>query len=153
MASGLFQIYVRNVKRREVTLLVRSIHPDSGDVPASATFGLMLLSDPITHATSAEFTRFKQISKSPLARESKDFGAHWVKANARVYIESVVYHRNAWSKGPAKVYKPGSIWARERQVTITVTDPAWLEHVKSPMKWETTAYDAGPGDDRTLAGG
>ena len=116
--SALFHVRVRSVNQARVTFDVTSVHPDSGPVPKSATFALMLLSDPLRRASG----------KAALAQEIDDksiLDARWLDQNARAFISTTS------KKGKAFV--------------VCATDAAWVSHIKPGTHWDTAAYDAGPG--------
>lgn len=126
--SELFAVTVEAVSEESARLAVRSVHPDSGPVAPTATFALMLMYDPIMSSGYYAFRDHAHLESSALARamDREDYlDADWVKANARAFVAK------------AKVVK-GTL-------EIWPTHPAWIEHLRKGMAWETAAYDAGPG--------
>ncbi|MGE6763391.1 hypothetical protein ACQKGO_35605 [Corallococcus interemptor] len=104
------------------------MHPDAAKPAPHAVFALMLMYDPIEKAKELEFSKYRHLEDSALAREvkaDKGLTGAWLDANARAFV--------------SKVTRSGSF------VDIHVTHPAWVEHLRKRMTWRTTAYDAGPG--------
>ncbi len=126
--SELFSVSVAAVDANQAKLAVRSIHPDSGPPAGTATFALMLVFDPIASAQYSEFAKFHHLESSPLAEEmdlQNYLDPSWITANARAFVKS------------AKVAKG--------VLTVVPTHPAWISHLRKGMRWETAAYDGGPG--------
>jgi len=118
--SDLFRVRLQSIE--PLVFIVQSVHPDSGPVPDTPTFAFMLLLDPIADR------RHRGIEFSPLALEvdlDKSGDENWIRANARAFVK--------------RVSRKGS------KVVIETTHPAWRAHLKPGMKWDTAAYDAGPG--------
>jgi hypothetical protein len=126
--STLFAVRVLEVSTKAARLEVTSIHPDSGRPAPRAVFALMLIYDPILNAGYREFRRYEHLEDSALAQamDQRDSLDHaWLQANARAFVDEVTVS--------------GSV------VEIVPTHPGWTEHLRKGMKWETAAYDGGPG--------
>jgi hypothetical protein len=126
--SDLFSVRVLSVKPKAVRLSVRRVHPDAEQPAPHAVFALMLMFDPIEKSKDPEFTKYRHLEDSALAREVRahnGFTDAWVNANAQAFV--------------AKVKRSGSF------LDIQLTHPAWGEHLRERMMWRTTAYDMGPG--------
>jgi hypothetical protein len=119
-ASELFSVEVTEVGERSVKLAVRSVHPDSGPVAATATFALRLLYDPISQSDEP--------TTSALAEAMDDnsfLDERWILRNARAFV--------------ARVQASGET------LEVWPTHTAWIGHLRKGMSWDTAAYDTGPG--------
>ena len=127
--SEMFSVSVTAVGKT-AKLAVVSVHPDSGPPTSEATFALQLIFDPIMSSGYSAFKKYKHLEASPLA-QVMDFDSYldpnWVRANARAFIA-----KGKVTKGVLEVWP---------------THPAWIEHLRKGMSWETAAYSNGPGDD------
>ena len=127
--SALFHVRVAAVSAGSATLQVRSIHPDSGPPSAMATFALMLLYDPIINSGYSDFRKYNHLEASALARamDRQDYlRSSWIRQNARAFVARAKVTQGALE-----------IWP---------THPAWIEHLRKGMAWETAAYSDGPGE-------
>ncbi|NPC78541.1 hypothetical protein HPC49_09825 [Pyxidicoccus fallax] len=116
------------MKPKAVRLSVTRVHPDAERPAPHAVFALMLMYDPIEKSKDPEFSKYRHLEDSALAREVRahnGFTDAWVNANAQAFV--------------AKVKRSGSF------LDIQLTHPAWGEHLRNRMTWRTTAYDMGPG--------
>ncbi len=127
--SELFAVRVVEVSPGSAKLAVRSVHPDSGPPAPTATFALQLIYDPILNAAYSDFKAFRHLQTAPLA-SVMDVEAYldpdWMRKNARAFVAKAKV-----SKGVLEVWP---------------THPAWLEHLRKGMSWDTAAYDIGPGE-------
>ncbi|MDC0710407.1 hypothetical protein POL68_18160 [Stigmatella sp. ncwal1] len=127
--SDLFAVRVLAVTSKAVRLSVTRVHPDAERPAPHAVFALMLMYDPIEKSTDPEFSKYRHLKDSALAREVRahnGFTVMWVNANAQALV--------------AKVKRSGTSF-----LDIHLTHPAWGEHLRKGMSWRTTAYDMGPG--------
>ena len=127
--SELFAVRVVEVSPGSAKLAVRSVHPDSGPPAPTATFALQLIYDPILNSGYSDFKAFRHLQAAPLA-SAMDVEAYldpdWMRKNARGFVAKAKV-----SKGVLEVWP---------------THPAWIEHLRKGMSWETAAYDIGPGE-------
>lgn len=127
--SELFAVRVVEVSPGSAKLAVRSVHPDSGPPAPTATFALQLVYDPILNSAYSDFKAFRHLQTAPLA-SAMDVEAYldsdWMRKNARAFVAKARV-----SKGVLEVWP---------------THPAWIEHLRKGMSWETAAYDIGPGE-------
>jgi hypothetical protein len=126
--SELFAVKVTDVTATSASLEVDSVHPDSGPPAATATFALMLLYDPIINSGYSAFRRYTHLESSPLAQamdRDNYLDSRWVPANARAFVA-----RAKVSRGTLQIWP---------------THPAWIEHLRPGMTWNTAAYNGGPG--------
>ncbi len=126
--SEMFAVRVLDVSKQVVRLKVTSVHPDSAPPAPRAVFALMLMYDPISESDSRAFAKHRHLEGSPLARamDQRDYlDGTWLKENAQAFV--------------AKATVSGSV------LEIQPTHPAWIEHLRKGMAWETAAYDGGPG--------
>jgi hypothetical protein len=127
--SDLFAVSVKAVSKKSAKLAVESVHPDSGPVQATSTFALMLVYDPIGMSGYSEMEAYHHLETAPLAAEmDRDnyVDSKWLIKNANAFIAKTTV-----TKGVLEVWP---------------THPAWIEHLRVGMAWETTAYSNGPGD-------
>ncbi len=127
--SELFAVRIVEVSPGSAKLAVRSVHPDSGPPAPTATFALQLVYDPILNSAYSDFKAFRHLQTAPLA-SAMDVEAYlnsdWMRKNARAFVAKAKV-----SKGVLEVWP---------------THPAWIEHLRKGMSWETAAYDIGPGE-------
>lgn len=113
--ANLFKVKVQELQPKEVILEITSIHPDSGNVPESIGFGLMLLYD----ASNDENEIRKSVDLELLLDET------WMSNYAKGYIKSIQLISQNGLDGV---------------VRVQVTHPSWLRHLVSINEWETTAF-------------
>jgi hypothetical protein len=127
--SELFAVSVEAVSKTSAKLAVKSVHPDSGPPRATSTFALMLVYDPIALSGYSEMEAYHHLETSPLAAEMDGdnyLDPTWLKKNANAFIAKTTV-----TKGVLQVWP---------------THPAWIEHLRVGMAWETPAFSNGPGE-------
>ncbi|MFT3712365.1 MAG: hypothetical protein QM817_32360 [Archangium sp.] len=113
MGSDLFSVRVLKKSENTATLEVKSIHPGALAAPRDAGFALMVLHDGASRT-------------DPLAREigsSELLDAQWQQRHVKNFISTV--------KGRK---------AKTLELTVTVTDPAWLRHATRGKRWASRAF-------------
>ena len=127
--SELFACRVTAVSKTSAKIAVRSVHPDSGPPQPNATFALMIVYDPIMSSAYSDMREYTHLEGSPLAQEmDRDnyLDPAWIRENARAFVAKAKV-----SKGVLEVWP---------------THPAWIEHLRTGMAWDTAAYSNGEGD-------
>lgn len=123
--SSLYEVGVIKRQESKIKISVQVIHPDSNYITDSPGFALMLLYHNVNN-------------DSPIKKEvdfDDTLDEVWMKKNAYAFIKSVDLKMNNPNK---KGWKKGVL-------DITVTHPAWLEHLKDIDHWDSAAFD--PTDD------
>jgi hypothetical protein len=151
MGAELFSVSVEEVSGSTCVLRVTAIHPDAGPPNASFVFVFCLIVDP---CIGFEFNSDESVQRSPLAREvSLDdyLDSELLKSNARGFVARVeVVSRDAGSPPPSDRSAWRSYWREgDRpavQLRVTATDPAWLAHLRTGMRYATAAWQDEPGD-------
>jgi hypothetical protein len=126
--SELFAVRVLDVTKESARLQVTSVHPDSGPPAPRAVFALMLMYDPIINSGYSDFSKYRHLEASPLAQamdRDNYLDSPWLKQHARGFVAKAKV-----SKGVLEIWP---------------THPAWIEHLRKGMTWDTAAYDGGPG--------
>jgi len=116
MGSDLYRVKVISNKATTAVFDVKVIHPDVSTIPADRSFALMLLREAADDSALArEVTTDDMIDKA------------WVKKYASGFIQSVDLSTSGKS-------------TKRGRLTITVFEPAWLDHVKPGESFDTSAF-------------
>lgn len=120
--AELYAVEVLTKREREVILEVRMAHPDAPPPSADPGSALMMLYEPATPGSV-----LRNEIKSDSYSDSK-----WLMKNTRGYVAdvAVVSRKKAAGKKRASA-----------QLSIKVTNPAWLEHLAVGQSWASTAFD------------
>lgn len=119
--SSLYEVVVIQRQESKIQINVEVIHPDSNYINDSPGFALMLLYHNVNN-------------NSPIKKEvdfDDTLDEVWMKENAYAFIESV----------DLKMDKPNKKGWKKGILDITVTHPAWLEHLKDINYWDSAAFD------------
>lgn len=119
--SSLYEVGVIQRQESKIQISVQVIHPDSNYINASPGFALMLL--------------YRNVNNDSPIKKEVDFDdtldESWMRENARAFIQSV----------DLKMGKPNKRGWKNGVLDITVTHPAWLEHLKDMNYWDSAAFD------------
>lgn len=119
--SSLYEVGVIQRQESKIQISVQVIHPDSNYINASPGFALMLL--------------YRNVNNDSPIKKEVDFDdtldESWMRENARAFIQSV----------DLKMGKPNKRGWKNGVLDITVTHPAWLEHLKDMNHWDSAAFD------------
>lgn len=143
--SELYSVTVRKVDGANVSFRVTVVHPDAGPVPDDAFFALQVVYDPIDPYNHGKDPK---VGGCALAQEMdlNDYlSPPWVRANALGFVASVrvVDGKN---HPPPSYDDDGyeAFWERgetsRATLHVTMTHPAWAEHLRPGMSWSTAAY-------------
>jgi hypothetical protein len=129
VGSDLYTVKVIEKHDRTVTLRVEVINPDQDELSENLSFALMVLREGTDGHPGA-----------PLAMEVSFYDTldeDWLQLYTRGFIES---SRSVTEPGTA-----GSELERDwtkGSLTITVTDPAWIEHLQPGTEFASRAFEA-----------
>jgi hypothetical protein len=88
----------------------------------------MLIYDPMWKSRFSDFAQYPHVPQCALAQamDQDDYlNPDWLNKNARAFISKVTKTKDA--------------------LEIEPTHPAWIEHLRVGMSWDTAAYVGGPG--------
>lgn len=116
MGSDLYRVKVVSKKAATAVFDVKVIHPDISTIPEDRSFALMLL---------REAAKDSLLAREVAAADKTD--KTWLKKYASGFIPSVALRFTGKS-------------AKRGRLTVTVSDPAWIDHVKPGESFDTAAF-------------
>jgi hypothetical protein len=129
VGSDLYEVEVLEKQDRTVTLRLEVIHPDSNYLSDNLGFALMILLEVVEREAGA-----------PLAAEVSFDDAldpGWLECYARGFIEDARFSVESGSVAA----ESSQDWIRGR-LTVAVTDPAWIAHLRPGAQFDSRAFDA-----------
>lgn len=147
MGTALFNVKVLGKEEKSVVLGLRIISAEQPDFYRTKSFALMLLYDPIVREETPD---------APLGREfafEDTLDPGWVNANVDKYIAKARLSEKQNVPVKADLGKMSGkqrrdFWKSDEAPTakfeIKVTSPEWIEHLKSGMRWDSSAIDVTP---------
>jgi predicted DNA-binding WGR domain protein len=134
--SDLYDVRAVSRSNKDLVLEVKVVHPDAMDISADRSFALMMLRDTVEDT-------------DPLAREvslNDSMDKDWLKKYAAGFI-SAVRVTGVKDAPPAAARKDSHhrYWDEPKnwmsgQLYVTVTDPAWIAHIKPGATWSSAAF-------------
>lgn len=128
MGSDLYSVKVAEKGTHTVSLMIEVIHPDSNYISDNASFALMLLHEGARRADGAPLN--EELSFDDVM----DRG--WVERYARGFIQGVEV-----SVLSGEAHASDSEQWLKAKVDITVTDPAWIQHLEIDATFESRAFE------------
>ncbi|MFY0534452.1 hypothetical protein [Nannocystis pusilla] len=116
MGSDLYRVKMVSKKATTAVFDVKVIHPDISTIPEDRSFALMLL---------REAANDSLLARELTTRDMTDKA--WLKKYASGFIPSVGLTTTGNS-------------AKRGRLTITVSDPAWIDHVEPGESFDTAAF-------------
>ncbi|MCY0994907.1 hypothetical protein OV203_47710 [Nannocystis sp. ILAH1] len=116
MGSDLYRVKVVSKKATTAVFDVKVIHPDISTIPEDRSFALMIL---------REAANDSLLARELTTRDKTD--RVWLKKYASGFIQSVAL-------------TPTGNSAKRGRLTITVSDPAWLDHMAPGESFDTAAF-------------
>ncbi|MCY1013679.1 hypothetical protein OV079_50760 [Nannocystis pusilla] len=116
MGSDLYRVKVVSKKAATAVFDVKVIHPDISTIPEDRSFALMLL---------REAAKDSLLAREVATADKTD--KTWLKKYASGFIPSVALKCTGNS-------------AKRGRLTVTVSDPAWIDHVKPGESFDTAAF-------------
>lgn len=116
MGSDLYRVKAVSKKGTTAVFDVKVIHPDISTIPEDRSFALMLLREAADDSLLA-----REVTIDDMTDKA------WVKKYASGFIPSVALTTRGNS-------------AKRGRLTITVSEPAWLDHVEPGESFDTAAF-------------
>ncbi|WP_434426396.1 adenylate/guanylate cyclase domain-containing protein [Nannocystis pusilla] len=116
MGADLYRVKVVSKRATTAVFDVKVIHPDISTIPEDRSFALMLLREASDHSL---------LAREVTTADMKDKA--WLKKYASGFIRSVELTATGRS-------------AKRGRLTVTVSDPAWLDHVQPGESFDTAAF-------------
>ncbi len=143
--SELYSVSVSRVDGADVAFDVTVVHPDAGPVPDCFFFALQLVYDPIDPYSYGEEPAVRDCALAKEMDLTDYLSPPWVRTNARGFVASVRVEDQEnhpppdWEDPRYETFWEGdeSSWAT---LHVTMTHPAWAEHLREGMSWDTAAY-------------
>jgi hypothetical protein len=148
MGSDLYRVRATDKSERSVMLEVKVVHPDANHLPEDPSFALMLLLDdaPGTSVLAQEVSVDDAMDDVWLQKYVRGF-----VSSVQVTIESGTAGYGDDESPPddeteaeeeARLERRRASWLTGRYA-ISVTDPAWVEHLAVGKEWDSRAFAAG----------
>ncbi|MCY1054627.1 hypothetical protein [Nannocystis sp. SCPEA4] len=117
MGSDLYRVKVVSKKTTTAVFDVKVIHPDISTIPEDRSFALMFLREAADDSLLA-----REVTTDDMTDKA------WLKKYASGFIQSVGLTLTGKS-------------AKRGRFTVTVSDPAWLDHVEPGESFDTAAFN------------